>query len=150
MKEAGIWAPGELDMLLRKYGGSLAQEKRYYAEYNIGRAIVYQSVNTQPNVTHDEMLAYYRTHEKDYFVPERTRFEIMSVKFANFPDKERASEAICAMGNEVFYGASFAAVAKKSHRASMPSEEATTIGPPGATWPPSGSMMPCSRWSPAS
>jgi hypothetical protein len=114
MKEAGIWSPGELDVLLRKYGGSLAQEKRYYCEFTLGRAVVYQGMNSNPVVTHDEMLKYYREHEKDYLIPTKVRFELMSTRFANFPDKQAAMQAICNMGNEVFYGANFAAVAKRS------------------------------------
>jgi hypothetical protein len=114
MKEANVWEPGELDILLRKYGGSLAQEKSYYAEYTLGRAMVFQSMNSNPNVSHDEMLRYYQEHQKDYLIPTRVRFEILSSRFANFPDKQRAMDAICAMGNEVFYGANLAAVARRS------------------------------------
>jgi len=40
MKESGIWSPSELDVLLRRYGGSVAQEKRFYAESTLGRGIV--------------------------------------------------------------------------------------------------------------
>lgn len=114
MKLDGIWSPGELDILLRKYGGSLAQERRYYAEYMLGRVMVHRELNHNPPVSHDEMLRYYREHEADYLVPARVRFEIMSTRFANFPDKQSALDAICAMGNEVYYGANFAAVAKRS------------------------------------
>jgi parvulin-like peptidyl-prolyl isomerase len=114
MKEKNIWTPGELDTLLRTYGGTLAQEKRFYAEYTLGRAMVGQGLNFNPTVSYDEMLRFYQEHEKDYLIPTRVRFEIMSARFANFPNKQKANEAICAMGNEVFYGASFAAVAKRS------------------------------------
>jgi parvulin-like peptidyl-prolyl isomerase len=114
MKEEGIWSPGELDALLRRYGGSLAQEKRYYAEYNLGRMIVRQSLNFEPEITHDDMLRYYQEHAADYEFPTRVRFEIMSVRFNAFPSKEAASQAICAMGNQVIYGAQFGAVAKAS------------------------------------
>jgi hypothetical protein len=113
MKEAGAWSPGELDVLLRKYGGSIAQEKRYYAEYTLGRVVVMKEMNNNPPVSHDEMLRYYREHEENYLVPARARFEIMSTRFAKFPNKHAALEAICAMGNEVYYGASFAAIATR-------------------------------------
>lgn len=114
MKEAGMWSAGELDVMLRKYGGSLAQEKRYFAEYTLGRAMVYQNLNLNPPVSHDEMLRYYREHEQEYLIRPRVRFEVMSTRFDKFPDKQSAQEAICAMGNEVYYGANFAAVAKRS------------------------------------
>jgi parvulin-like peptidyl-prolyl isomerase len=114
MKEQGIWSPGELDVLLRHYGGSVAQEKRFYAESTLGRVIVMKDMNQNPSVSHDEMLRYYRDHEKDYFVPARAKFEIMSIRFEKFPSKKAALEAICAMGNEVYYGTNFGAVAKRS------------------------------------
>jgi hypothetical protein len=114
MKEAGVWSPGELDSLLRKYGGSLNQEKQYYAEYKLGRAMVSQGLDFHPEITHDEILDYYQEHATDYAFPTRVRFEIMSVRFSYFPDKQQALEAICAMGNRVLNGANFAAVAKQS------------------------------------
>jgi len=113
MKEAGIWSPGELDLLLRKYGGSIAQERRYFQEYQLGRMMVYRGMNSNPSVSYDEMLKYYRDHEKEYQVPTRVRFEIMSTRFAKFPDKQQAMDAICHMGNEVLYGSNFGAVAKR-------------------------------------
>jgi parvulin-like peptidyl-prolyl isomerase len=113
MKEEGIWAPGELDLMLRRYGGSLAQEKRYFQEFTLGRAMVYQSMNTNPPVSYDEMLKYYQEHQQQYDFPTRVRFEIMSTRFSRFPDKQQAMEAICQMGNEVYHGANFGAVAKR-------------------------------------
>jgi parvulin-like peptidyl-prolyl isomerase len=47
-------------------------------------------------------------------VPARVKFEIMSTRLDKFPTKRAALEAICAMGNEVFYGSNFGAVAKRS------------------------------------
>src|SRR4051812_11581876 len=56
MKEQGLWSPGELDLMLRRYGGSLAQEKRYFEESTLGGEMVYQSMNADPPVSYDEML----------------------------------------------------------------------------------------------
>jgi parvulin-like peptidyl-prolyl isomerase len=114
MKEHAVWSPGELDILLRRYGGSIAHEKRYYAESTLGRYSITQKLDRNPVVSHDEMLRYYREHERDYFVPARVKFEIMSTRLDKFPTKRAALEAICAMGNEVFYGSNFGAVAKRS------------------------------------
>lgn len=114
MKQEGVWSQGELDLLLRKYGGSIEQEKRYYGEYTLGRAVIYKEMNQNPSISHDEMLRYYREHEKEYLVPARAKFEIMSTRLDKFPNPKAALEAICVMGNEVYYGKSFAAVAKQS------------------------------------
>jgi PPIC-type PPIASE domain len=66
-------------------------------------------------VTHQEMIDYYREHYGDYALPAKARFEIMSVKFANFSgDRAAARRAIEAMGNEVLFGGTeFGAVARK-------------------------------------
>lgn len=114
MKEAGVWSTGELDGVLRKYGGTLAQEKRYFGEYTLGRVMIHQSINRDPQVSHDEMLTWYQEHQKDYEVPVRVKFEIMSVRFEKFRTRQEAEQAICSMGNEVLGGASFEAVARRS------------------------------------
>jgi len=114
MKDQGTWSPAELDSYLRRFGGSLAQEKRYYIEYKLGQVITSQDLNFEPAISHDEMLRFYKEHEKDYLVPTRVRFEIMSVRFTSFRTKEEAFAAICAMGNRVLGGARFDAVAKQS------------------------------------
>lgn len=114
MKEKGVWSQRELDALLRSYGGSVGQERDYYAEYQLGRMILSQNINFKPEISLDEMLKYFEDQAAKYQVPERAKFEILTARFDKFRTKEEAYDAICRMGNEVFYGASLAAVAKRS------------------------------------
>lgn len=105
---------GQLDLVLRRYGSSLEQEKRSYAERNLGRSILRQNIDRNREVTHQEMLDYYREHLEDYEIEAKVRWERLSADFAKTPNKEAAYRAIAEMGNEVLRGAPFSAVAKRS------------------------------------
>jgi len=107
-------ALGQLDLLLRRYGSSLEQEKRFYAERNLGRSIIGQNINRNREVTHQEMLDYYREHLQDYEIEAKVRWERLSAHFSKTPNKEAAYRMIADMGNEVLRGAPFSAVAKRS------------------------------------
>lgn len=114
MKESNAESLGELDAALRRYGSTLEKQVRYYGEYKLGRSTVGKHINFKPEVTHQEMLEYYHEHAADYAIPAKVRFEILTARFSNFPTPADAERAVGAMGNEVFFGAPFATVAKRS------------------------------------
>ncbi|HEX5106563.1 MAG TPA: peptidyl-prolyl cis-trans isomerase [Pirellulaceae bacterium] len=114
MRDNQVETLGELDLLLRRFGSTLEKQVRYYGEYKLGRTGIATHINFNPEVTHQEMLDYYYEHAADYAVPAKARFEILTAKSANFPNRGAAYSAIAAMGNEVFFGAPFKAVAQKS------------------------------------
>lgn len=109
----GAVSLGQLDLLLRRYGASLEQEKTFYAERNLGRSVIGQKINRNREVTHQEMLDYYREHLQDYEIEAKVRWERLSVQFAKTPNKDDAYRLIADMGNEVLRGAPFSAVAKR-------------------------------------
>jgi parvulin-like peptidyl-prolyl isomerase len=113
MKEHQIETLADLDTVLRRYGSSLEKMQRNYLEINLGRMSIAEKLKTKQEVSHLEMLQYYREHADDFAVKARARFEILTVKFANFPNKELAWRQIAAMGNDVFLGTPFATVAKR-------------------------------------
>ena len=92
MKEHNCETLHELDAVLRRYGSSLDKQIRLYGENKAGRSTVSKHVNTKPEVTHQEMLDYYRQNAAEFAVPAKARFEILTVKFANFPTKGRRLE----------------------------------------------------------
>lgn len=115
MNQRGLETTGELDAALRQQGSSLAKQVTFYGEYHMGRSILPKHINFNPEVTHQEMLDYYRQHAAEFAVPAKARFEIMTVYFKNFPTQQAAEQALAEMGNAVYLGgASFAAVAQKS------------------------------------
>jgi hypothetical protein len=114
MKERKLTSTFELDHVLRKYGTSLAAQQKAYAERKLGQQQMLKSVNFQPEVTHDEMLQYYRDHQNDFRVPTRARWEQLMAAFGEHPDRATCGQEIADMGNEVALGgAPFWAVAKR-------------------------------------
>jgi hypothetical protein len=114
MRDSNAESLGELDLALRRYGTTLEKQVRYYGEYKLGRSSIGKHINFKPEITHQEMLDYYRERSADYAVPAKARYEIMTVKFETFPTRADAFNAIAAMGNEVYFGAPFKAVAQRS------------------------------------
>ena len=115
MQEQKLETLPELDAALRAQGSSLAKQQSFYGEYHIGRSILPQKINFKPEVTHQEMLDYYRDHADDFAVAAKARFELMSVSYQKHPTRQAAEQALAEMGNAVYLGgASFASVAQKS------------------------------------
>ena len=114
MKENQLETLGDLDRLLRQNGSTLEKQQRAFLETYLGRSTIQEKIKIKTEVSHLEMLNYYREHADDFAVKARARFEILSVKFANFPDKRSAELAIVQMGNDVIFGTPFPAVAKRS------------------------------------
>jgi parvulin-like peptidyl-prolyl isomerase len=114
MKERHLDSYGELDAALREFGTSLGQQARDFGEYMMGIEAARKHFKKHHEVSHEEMIDYYRQHEADYYIPAKAQFEILTVKFANYRgDRMAAERAIVEMGNAVYFGAEFAAVARK-------------------------------------
>lgn len=113
MTRAKVNTPSELDALLRKYGSSLEKQRRTYMEQKLGRAMLGRHIDFKPEVTHEEMLAYYHEHADEFAIVPKARWEQFTVLFDKHASKEEAWAKIAGMGNEVLRGAQFAAVAKK-------------------------------------
>ncbi len=122
MKEMEITTFRELDILLRRYGSSLEAQQQAYAEDQLGRQEMYKHARSTAEVTYDDMVAYYQDHVDDFRVATRARWEQITVKFDRFPTKFAAGEAISRIGNELFYGAPFKQVAKRSSHGDKASE----------------------------
>lgn len=116
MKKANIESPDDprLERILLANGTSLSTQQQAFMERALGQQAVGEKVNFHPEITHDEMLAYYRDHVDDFQIPRRAKWEQLTVLFNRFPDKYAAGEAIANMGNMVGWGgAPFWAVARK-------------------------------------
>jgi len=66
LKKAGVGSPAELDAALRQYGSSLKKQRCTYGERAIAQSFLRQKIDFDPNITHEEMLAYYREHLDEY------------------------------------------------------------------------------------
>ncbi|MBH57978.1 MAG: hypothetical protein CMJ82_12425 [Planctomycetaceae bacterium] len=101
----------ELDRILKKFGSSLDQAKQTFAETNFGRQAISSDVKLNYEITHQDMLDYYRDHSEDYQIKESVSFEQLMVQFKNHETKQQAYQKICALGNSVLQGAPFEKVA---------------------------------------
>jgi parvulin-like peptidyl-prolyl isomerase len=122
MEKAKVNSAVELDALLRTYGSSLAKSKRTFAEQVLAQQMLRRNVNYEPEISHEEMLTYYREHAEDYAVPAKARWEQLEVHFDKFPNKAEAWRALAIMGNEVLRGAPLPAVARRSSQGFKASE----------------------------
>jgi len=117
MKQNNAETLNELDAVLRRYGSSLEKQIRFYGENALGKSMVPKHVNFSPEVTHQDMLDYYEQHAAEFAVAAKARYEILTVKFANFAPTEAGRLAawnlLAQMGNEVFFNGNFAAVARR-------------------------------------
>lgn len=114
MEKSGAKSPAEYDANLRAMGSSLRKMRANWSEEQIIRYFINQKVQTQPTVTRDEMLAEYEANREEYFRPARCRWEELMIRFDRCPQRPEAQAQIVELGNQVVYGASFAAVAEKS------------------------------------
>jgi len=103
----------ELDAILRRYGSSLSKQIRFYGEDRLGKDTVRRQVFSNDEVSHQEMIDYFAANAADFAVPAKARFEILTVKFANFRTRNEAWNTLAQMGNEVYFGAPFATIARK-------------------------------------
>ena len=113
LERAKVDTPAELDAKYREFGYSLSKHRRKFLEKMLGGNVVMQNTPETPEVTHEEMLQYYREHAEQYDHKARARWEQLTVLFDKFPDREAAYRTLAAMGDAVVLGTPFPAVAKK-------------------------------------
>ena len=106
----------ELDNKLRQKGSSLKKLKRSFAEHVIAQQMIRQNTDPNKEITHDEMLEYYREYIKDFKFPAKTKWEELVAEHINYRLKSTAKRDIAAMGNQVLRGAPLSAVAKRSRQ----------------------------------
>lgn len=113
LQKAEVKTPAELDTKLREFGSSLDKQRRMFAEQVMAYEMIRENVKRDQEVTHQEMLDYYRGHEDEFRVEARARWEHLCARFSEFPDKDAAWRATVEMGNEVLRGAPLDAVARR-------------------------------------
>jgi hypothetical protein len=97
----------ELNAALVRNGTSLKDVQRQYTEKMVAGEWLRQRMPKLKVVTHEEMLAYYQDHLKEYEYPGSIKWEELMVRFDRFPGtpeekRQAAWQALAAMGNEVW------------------------------------------------
>jgi hypothetical protein len=116
----------ELDDLFRASGTSVKDVQKQFLEKIVAGEWLRQRTPKSKPVTHEEILAYYQDHLKEYEYPAQVRWEEIMVRFDRVEGgRDAAWQKLAEMGNEVWQAAAknpnvrgpvFAGVAKeKSH-----------------------------------
>ena len=114
MDSMGVDSIIQLDAHLRAQDSSLRQLRRSWSIDQLVRFFVMKDLDTDAEISHRELLDYYRQNISEFQTKGRAKWEQIMVRFERFPNREAAREAIVELGNKVVYGASFAETAKKS------------------------------------
>jgi len=113
IERAKVANAAELDEVLRGYGSSLEKSQRVFKEQVLAQQHLKGQVKADREITHIEMLQYYRDHTEEFAIKAEVRWERLMARYDRYPSRDEAFRAIAGMGNEVVGGAQFAAVAKK-------------------------------------
>ena len=128
MKRENAVSLADLETSLRAKGSSLDREKRVFKEQIIAQQWIQQKVKKEgkdgkeEEITHEEMLAWYQAHLKDFEHPAQARWEELMVSFARHSNRDEAYAMLAALGNRVLAGASLADVAKSASEGSTARE----------------------------
>jgi parvulin-like peptidyl-prolyl isomerase len=122
MKQAKAGSRQELEEFLRSRGSSLDREKRAFFQRTLAEQWVRQYVNPNEEITHEQMLEYYRSHPDEFDRPAQIVWEQLCVQFVDQPSHQEAQAAIAGMGNRVLAGEPFAEVAKDASQGPTASE----------------------------
>ncbi|MEO1495889.1 MAG: peptidyl-prolyl cis-trans isomerase [Planctomycetota bacterium] len=101
---------GELKTIFRRVGTSMEERKQDYYRKSIASAWLTESVSFDEEVTHEQMLDYYREHRADYDFDAQAKWEELMVRFDRHPTKREAWAAICVLGNQAHPRAAAVAV----------------------------------------
>lgn len=112
LKRENVDSNQDLEWRLRAKGTSLEREKRIFMEQVIRQQWMREQIKVDQEVTHEQMLAYYKAHLAEFEKPARARWEELMVSFSKYPSKEAAYATLAQMGNRVLGGAAWAEVAK--------------------------------------
>ncbi len=113
VEQAKLRTAADLDAKMRSLGSSLDETRRAFFEQVAAREMIRQQTEGEREVTHDELLAYYRDHRSEYEFEAQAIWEELMVRFSEFDSKAEAFAAMAKMGNAVLGGAPLDVVAKR-------------------------------------
>jgi len=103
----------ELDRAMRAEGMTLVQYRQAFIDRTMAGTWARQQIKHEKEITHQDMVDYYRAHLADYEFPAKARWEQLTVEFGSRRTKEEAFRHMAMLGNMVLDGVPFAEVAKQ-------------------------------------
>ena len=113
IERSGVKSVAELDAQLRVQGSSVRKIRRMWCEDQLTRHLMQKQLNIDQDIPHQEMLSEYRKNIDSYAIPAKSKWEQLMIRFDKTNSRVEAQKMIDELGNQVHYGASFEAVAKK-------------------------------------
>jgi hypothetical protein len=114
IERANVKSAADLDQLLRTFGSSLSQQRLTFAEQLAAAQWKDKNSTDTREISHEDLLEYYREHKEDYRIPSRARWEQLTAQNSETGSAAESYRLVSKLGNEVWQGASFEAVAKRS------------------------------------
>lgn len=112
MEQTKATSRADLQAKMRKAGTSIESMQRAYFERQMAAQWLHDQVKEDQEITHADMLAFYRDHAAEFETQARARWEHLMARFDKFGSKAEAYRAIADWGNRVLGGAPLAEVAK--------------------------------------
>lgn len=112
LKRFKVGSRSELDAKLHQEGTSIQAMRRGYFERSLASLWRRRQTDDDSEITHENMLTYYRDHAKDYEITPRARWEHLMVRFDRFDSKGAAYQSLASLGNQLQRGATLTALAK--------------------------------------
>lgn len=135
MREAGASGIREYEQKLKSQGQSLDRMRKMFFERALAQQWLSTQVETNDEIPHADMIAWYENHLAEYEFPAKARFEQLTVKITPAQPRDQAWNRLAAMGNEVFGGRPFAEVAREK------SEGPTAASGGGYDWTTKGALV---------
>jgi parvulin-like peptidyl-prolyl isomerase len=135
MEEAGVSGIREYEQKLKAQGQSLDRVRKMFFERALAQQWLSTQVETDDEIPHADMIAWYENHLAEYDIPAKARFEQLTVKITPTQPRDQAWNKLAAMGNEVFGGRPFADVAREK------SEGPTASGGGVYDWTTKGALV---------
>lgn len=112
IKEAGVANARDYEHLLKSRGQSLDRMRKMFFERALSQQWLQTKAESDDEIPHAEMIAWYENHLTEYDYPAKAKFEQLTVRTAPQQTRDQAWNKLAAMGNEVLQGADFAEVAR--------------------------------------
>jgi hypothetical protein len=103
----------ELDRALRRTGTTLDIEKRVWIEGEMAKSWLGQHLKFDEEITHQEMLDYYRSNPAEYEIKAGVLWEEIKVPYRGEQDRAAAWQRLAVAGNQMLAGRPLGDVAKE-------------------------------------
>jgi hypothetical protein len=93
----------ELEAALKPSGASLKEVQKQFTEKTVAGEWLRQKMPKPKPINHEDLLAYYQDHQKEYEFPAQARWEELMVRLDRHGhDRNAAWQALASMGNDVW------------------------------------------------